>query len=385
MAAYAAASALVSSGAAAQVTVLEKMPRVARKIMISGKGRCNFTNVKAWNEFSGHIRSKPNFVRSAFHALPPEALVSFFEGFGMKGVVERGDRAFPASHRSSDVVDTLVSACHGAGVKIECSSEVSSVERSGDGFRVLLSDGREYLCPRLIVATGGLSYPGTGSTGDGYRWAAELGHRITPTFPSLTALVPKGYKDYDGKDLHIDRSTPLGGYGRMLCGIQLKNVGLSLVIEGTVADSDFGDVDFTDGGLEGPLGFRVSRKAVKSLLNGSRVSLVLDLKGAVPLTELTLRIKELWKEVDTDPRTWQHYAPGDSSFTVLEHVMSGSVPAGVSGTYRVGIWMPDGAAELANNRYDNRFDVKWGLNGQLPHWRDAENKYCVNVIGEVTF
>ena len=303
MAAYAAASALVRSGAAAQVTVLEKMPRVARKIMISGKGRCNFTNVKAWNEFSGHIRSKPNFVRSAFHALPPEALVSFFEGFGMKGVVERGDRAFPASHRSSDVVDTLVSACHGTGVKIECSSEVSSVERSGDGFRVLLSDGREYLCPRLIVATGGLSYPGTGSTGDGYRWAAELGHRITPTFPSLTALVPKGYKDYDGKDLHIDRSTPLGEYGRMLCGIQLKNVGLSLVIEGTVADFDFGDVDFTDGGLEGPLGFRVSRKAVKSLLNGSRVSLVLDLKGAVPLTELTLRIKELWKEVDKDPRS----------------------------------------------------------------------------------
>ena len=191
MAAYAAASTLVRSGAAAQVTVLEKMPRVARKIMISGKGRCNFTNVKAWNEFSGHIRSKPNFVRSAFHALPPEALVSFFEGFGMKGVVERGDRAFPASHRSSDVVDTLVSACHGAGVKIECSSEVSSVERSGDGFRVLLSDGREYLCPKLIVATGGLSYPGTGSTGDGYRWAAEIGHRITPTFPSLTALVPK--------------------------------------------------------------------------------------------------------------------------------------------------------------------------------------------------
>lgn len=90
-------------------------------------------------------------------------------------------------------------------------------------------------------------------------------------------------------------------------------------------------------------------------------------------------------EVDTDPRTWQPYAPGDSSFTVLEHVMSGSVPAGVSGTYRVGIWMLDGAAELANNRYDNRFDVKWGLNGQLSHWRDAENKYCVNVIGEVTF
>ena len=90
-------------------------------------------------------------------------------------------------------------------------------------------------------------------------------------------------------------------------------------------------------------------------------------------------------EVDTDPRTWQPYAPDDSSFTVLEHVMSGSVPAGVSGTYRVGIWMLDGAAELANNRYDNRFDVKWGLNGQLSHCRDAENKYCVNVIGEVTF
>lgn len=307
MAAYSAAAAFVRAGIPAQVVVLEKMPRPARKVMISGKGRCNFTNVKDWNGFSRHVRSKPNFAASSFHALTPEKLISLLSEFGMDSTVERGDRAFPASHRSSDVVDTLVGACHSVGVKIECNSEVVSVEhpsRRPDGFfKLLLADGREYLCGKLIIATGGLSYPTTGSTGDGYRWAADLGHRMVPTFPSLTALVPEGYKVSSGTGRHIDRSTALSAFGEQLCGIQLKNVGLTLEIEGTVADSDFGDVDFTDGGIEGPLGFRMSRKAVKSMLNGSRVALVLDLKSGVPLTELTLRVQALWHEVDSDERS----------------------------------------------------------------------------------
>ena len=303
MAAYHAARALVDAGSAAQVTVLEKMPRPARKVMITGKGRCNFTNVKDWNAFSGHIRSKANFVKSAFYNLPSQAVVDWFESFGMPTVVERGDRAFPASHHASDVVDTLVNACLSLGVKIETEAEVASVERQPQGFDVKLVDGREWKCARLIVATGGLSYPTTGSTGDGLRWAVELGHKLVPTFPSLTALVPKGYKQTEDKDLHIDRSTPLAELGQQLCGIQLKNIQLTLRIEGTEADSEFGDIDFTDGGLEGPVGFQLSRKAVKALVNGSRVSLDLDLKPGVDLTELTVRVKQLWAEIEKDPRS----------------------------------------------------------------------------------
>lgn len=303
MAAYHAGKTLVERGEAAQVTVLEKMPRPARKVMITGKGRCNFTNVKDWNEFSTHIRSKSNFVKSAFYNMTSSAVVDFFESFGMHTVVERGDRAFPASYHASDVVDTLVNACHSVGVKIELEMEVSGISRTASGFNVDLSDGRSYSCRKLIVATGGLSYPTTGSNGDGYGWAENLGHRIVPTFPSLTALVPRGYKLVDGKDLHIDRSTPLSELGEKLCGLQLKNIQMSLLVEGDEVDSEFGDVDFTDGGIEGPIGFQLSRKAVKSMVNGSKIAYVLDMKPGVSLTEVTERVKALWTEVDKDPRS----------------------------------------------------------------------------------
>lgn len=306
MAAYHAARTLVDAGQAAQVTVLEKMPRPARKVMITGKGRCNFTNVKDWNAFSGHVRSKANFVKSAFYNLPSQAVVDWFESFGLETVVERGDRAFPASHHASDVVDTLVNACLSLGVKIETEAEVATISTEAGrqpGFSVKLKDGREWKCERVIVATGGLSYPTTGSTGDGLRWAQELGHQLVPTFPSLTALVPKGYKLQENKDLHIDRSTPLSELGQAFCGVQLKNIQLALRIEGTEVDSEFGDIDFTDGGLEGPVGFQLSRKAVKALVNGSRVSLQLDLKPGVDLTELTVRVKALWEEIAKDPRS----------------------------------------------------------------------------------
>ena len=308
MAAYGAASVLVAGGSDASVLLLEKMPRPGRKIMITGKGRCNFTNVKDWNEFSAHIRSKSNFVKPAFYNLTPARLVEFFESSGMPAVVERGDRAFPASYHSTDVIDTLVRVCHGAGVKIQSEAEVVSCRCEADGqgketrFSLSTADGSVFTCSKLIVATGGLSYPNTGSTGDGYRFAKEAGHSITPLFPSLTALVPKGYKISEG-DKHIDRATPLSELGEKLKGVQLKNVGVQLIIEGTVADSEFGDIDFTDGGIEGPIGFQVSRKAVKALINGSRVKLAIDLKSGVGLTELTARVKELWTIIDKDPRS----------------------------------------------------------------------------------
>ena len=309
MAAYSAAHTLAEKGAHLRVAVLEKMPRPGRKIMITGKGRCNFTNVKDWNAFSGHIRSNPAAVKPAFFNFTPENSLAFFEHFGMPSVIERGDRAYPASYRSSDVVDALTRACISENVKILAGAQVSRTRFGEGSFALSCEDGRSFECSFLIVATGGLSYPATGSTGDGYRFAEAAGHSLTPLFPSLTALVPKGYKMLPENPLsgdlphHIDRSLPLSGTGRLLCGVSLKNVGVQLLVEGTSAQTETGELSFTDGGLEGPVGFGISRKAVKALINGSRVSVALDLKPAVPAEELTRRIMGLWSSVNSDARS----------------------------------------------------------------------------------
>ncbi|MDI9550836.1 MAG: aminoacetone oxidase family FAD-binding enzyme [Bacteroidales bacterium] len=307
MAAYASAT----SAPEKSVSILEKMPRPGRKLIITGKGRCNFTNVKAWNEFSQHIRSKSNFPRPAFFNLPPRKLIDLFNEKGLETVVERGDRAFPLSYRAADVVDLLADACRDVGVQVLTGKEVTDIQADGTGFSLFCADGDSFSCARLIIATGGLSYPGTGSTGDGYGWARSFGHTVTPLFPSLTALVPKNYKREPvggfPKDPalpgHIDRALELAEAGAKLCGVRLKNVGLVSWIDGHVADAVFGDLDFTDGGIEGPLGFQVSRTCVKSILNGGHVTLVLDLKPGVSAEELSARVDGLWEEIKRDPRS----------------------------------------------------------------------------------
>lgn len=329
MAAAGAGATLCGDG---RVIVLEKMQRPGRKIMITGKGRCNFTNVKAWNEFNGHIHPKPNFLKPSFYNLSSEKMIDFLADHGMESVVERGDRAFPASHLASDVVDALVRAAEQAGAEVLCNKEVNRLSQAEGSFTVVCADGSIYVCKKLIICTGGLSYPKTGSSGDGYRWAQEMGHAIRPLFPSLTAVVPKGYKDLsttlemtggkgemtggkgemtgekgemtDGRG-HIHRSMQLSEVGKMLCGNQLKNVGLSIFIDGNEAQNEFGDMDFTDGGIEGPIGFKVSRKCVNAIANGSKVTAVLDLKPAVEIEDLTVRINTLWNEVSKDKRNAQ--------------------------------------------------------------------------------
>ena len=306
MAAAGAAGTMEGSG---RVIVLEKMARPGRKIMITGKGRCNFTNVKPWNEFSGHIHPKPNFLKPSFYNLSSEKMIEFLTEQGMESIVERGDRAFPVSHLASDVVDALVRAAENAGAELQCGKEVKDIT---DDFAVTCTDGSKYTCSRLIICTGGLSYPKTGSSGDGYQWAKEFGHSIRPLFPSLTAIVPKGYKDLStslemtksGKG-HIDRSNPLSEVGKMLCGNQLKNVSLTIFIDGNEAQSEFGDLDFTDGGIEGPIGFKVSRKCVYAIVNGSKVYVMMDLKPAVEPEDLTVRINTLWNEISKDKRNSQ--------------------------------------------------------------------------------
>ena len=314
MAAAGAAGFMNEKGIKGKVLVLEKMQRPGRKIMITGKGRCNFTNLKNWNEFSEHIHPKPGFLKPAFYNLTSEKMIDFLTAQGMESVVERGDRAFPASHLASDVVDALLRAAEGAGAEVICGKEVNEILRLAqddkEGFKVECTDGSIYICKKLIICTGGLSYPKTGSTGDGYAWAKAFGHSMRPIFPSLTAMVPAGYKDItvvekgrSGDKGHIDRSTPLSETGKMLCGNQLKNVGLSIVIDGNPAEEEFGDLDFTDGGLEGPIGFKVSRKCVNALINGSKVQAIIDMKPAVELEDLQVRISTLWNEIAKDKRS----------------------------------------------------------------------------------
>ena len=338
MAAYAAAR------EGAGVIVLEKMPRPGRKIMITGKGRCNFTNVKPWDEFSRHIRTKPNFLRPSFYNMDPEAVLSFMEDHGVPVIVERGDRAFPQSHRAMDIVDALVAAARrqGADILISCRG------------------GKTFSCYKLIIATGGLSYPATGSTGDGYRWARGFGHSLVDCFPSLTALVPKGYKTAEerlsvgqvaakvlgsagGWDTeesrgdkterkdpglpegypetrgHIGRGQPLSEMGRELCGIHLKNVSLSLYVGSDRVQTETGEMDFTDGGIEGPIGFALSRAAVKAIVNGGKVAVSLDLKSGIPENELIGRISSLREDIKKDPRS------RNASRQALETVLVGKL------------------------------------------------------------
>jgi len=363
MAALGAAETLAKTENGGTVTVLEKMPKPGRKIMITGKGRCNFTNVKEWDSFSSHIRSDANFVSPSWHNLPPEKLIELFRSNGLRSVVERGDRAFPASHMAGDVVDTLVRACTILGVKIVPGCEVKSIEKKANNYhldctRTIVKEfhsrrdeqtGRpgpvrtettiepeSYTCKKLIIATGGLSYPGTGSTGDGYRWAEAFGHTIDPLFPSLTAIVPAGYKEevnplvgeikeaFQGKTVygkrkerkinplpanypklpgHIERITPLSDLGELLNMNSLENVELAIYIGDNEVQREFGDLDFTDGGIEGPIGFQVSRKVVSAIINGQKVSASIDLKPAVELEKLNEDVHGKWDEVLEDPRS----------------------------------------------------------------------------------
>ena len=324
MAAVGAGESAAESGRQTRVTVLEKMPRVGRKIMISGKGRCNFTNMTEWNEFSQHIHPKADFLKPAFFTLPPKKMMELIETQGCPCIVERGDRVFPESHRSVDIVDILMKMAEDSGAEILTGCCVSDVDRNEDGEFIISTSEGDFISKKLIIATGGLSYPTTGSTGDGYIWARELGHKIEGCFPSLTALVPKGYKtdakgvvsstieeagvaekeEYLLGKMHIDRAVPLSEWGAQLEGVQLKNVRLSLEIDGNTVDSEFGDMDFTDGGIEGPIGFKLSRRAVKAMVNGSKVALHIDLKPAVEPQQLERRIDELWKEITDDKRSY---------------------------------------------------------------------------------
>lgn len=271
-----------------KVTLLERNEICGKKILITGKGRCNLTNTKPWSEFSTHIHPSANFLKPAFFNFSNTATIEFFNSIGLPTSVEQGDRVFPLSMCASDVPKVLVALMQELGVDIRCSSQVLNVShsdalfhcvcRKSDSLRGKRIDVVRYSAPVLIIATGGLSYPGTGSTGDGYEFARSLEHSVTETFPSLTALMPRAY-DND------------------LVGIELRNVGLSLFIDMDLIKIEDGELTFTSNGIEGALGFRLSRRAVQALIKGQRVELVLDLKPALSLEKLRARISRDLKQM----------------------------------------------------------------------------------------
>lgn len=287
--AAAALSSLKEKGAGIEVVLLEKMHKCGLKIGITGKGRCNVTNTKPWNEFALHVHPKNVFFKNAFYGMDNTAVMSFFESIGLPLVVERGDRVFPQSMRAQDVSAVMERHIEKNGIQIMRNTPVVSLQKLeasvcdgnfGGGeelFSITTESSGKILAKSVIVATGGMSYPKTGSTGDGYIFAKGLGHKISTCFPSLTALRPRNYTE----EYH---------------GISLKNVALQLLVNGDVVQEEFGDMDFTNGGIEGPIGFKLSRKAVFSMVNGQKVSLIMDMKPAVPLQQLQQRIQ---RELET--------------------------------------------------------------------------------------
>ena len=258
-----------------RVVLFDKNDRLGRKIYLTGKGRCNLTNRRSWEEFAPHIHPNQGFLKNAFRAFSNEDVIRFFEEeLGVPTVTQQGQRVYPASLVAGDVARALERRVQELGVDVRRGVTVASLAELADFGAV-------------IIATGGKSYPITGSTGDGYRFAEEAGHTVTPIFPSETALLPR---DYDPG----------------LSGLEMKNVGLHLYIDRTLVESEQGDFNFTGDGLESGIAYHLSRRAVRALCNGQRVDIVLDLKPA--LTEAQIKTRLGREEQAGGIRSREHFS-----------------------------------------------------------------------------
>ncbi len=253
-------------GRSASVTVFERNEKAGKKIYITGKGRCNFTNLCSVNDFLSSVVRGEKFLISAINAFPPQKAVDFFEMHGLKHIVERGDRVFPESNKASDVTATLVRIISSSGGKIVYGSRVQSVTTSDKGFSVIVN-GEEQLFDKVVLATGGISYSSTGSTGDGYKFARSFGHKIIDPMPALCPIILKD-----------DVSS--------LEGLSLKNVNVGIKC-GKKEFSQFGEMLFTHDGVSGPCVLTLS--SMINRIEGSK-SLVIDLKPALTKEELDKRI-----------------------------------------------------------------------------------------------
>lgn len=251
------------------VHLIEKNEKLGKKIYITGKGRCNLTNDVYPDEFLQNVVRGGKFLTGAIYSFPPQSMMRLMEECGLSLKVERGNRVFPTSDHASDVTKTLERACRSVGVNISLNEMVRSVRTENGAVRAVVTDRGEYPCDAVIVCTGGISYPSTGSTGDGYRFAKEAGHKIVQPVPSLCGIN-------------------LRGDWREVQGISLKNVVLSAKRGGKVIFSQLGEVLFTHFGISGPLVLSLSAQINRLPL--AEISLELDFKPALDEGKLDARL-----------------------------------------------------------------------------------------------
>ena len=258
----------------AAVTLLEKMKRPGRKMMITGKGRCNITNAADVPEIIRNIHGNGAFLNSSMRAFDNQDVMEFFRQQGVPVKVERGNRVFPVSDKAQDVVDAMVHRLHELDVRIELEMPVADILlQEGRVAGVRTKSGAHYKADAVILAVGGASYPGTGSTGDGYEMAKKLGHTVVLLRPSL---VPLAAEEEGGK----------AGQG-----LSLRNVRATLLAGGEKVQEMFGEMMFTHFGVTGPIILSMSRRAAKCLAEGKFVELELNLKPALTPEKLDARIQ----------------------------------------------------------------------------------------------
>jgi predicted Rossmann fold flavoprotein len=256
----------------ADTVLLEKKARPGRKLSITGKGRCNLTNIATLPDFIAHFGKNGRFLRQAFNRFFSHELVAFLGAMGVDIVTERGGRVFPAGEDAKAVVDALVQWVKQEGVIVKRNSPVEKLLVGNNGIKSVRIAGRDIQADAVIVATGGASYPATGSTGDGYKLAAAVGHTIIPIRP---ALVP------------LDTA---GDVAPRLQGLSLRNVKIRVLIDGKKKDEAFGEMLFTHFGLSGPIVLSLSGNIVDALHLKRLVSISIDLKPALDEKKLEARL-----------------------------------------------------------------------------------------------
>ena len=259
-------AAIIAAENNASVCLLEKNEKLGKKIYITGKGRCNVTNMAERDVMFDSICSNNKFFYSSYKNLDNTQTYQLFEKYGLRLKVERGNRVFPVSDHSSDVIKTLERRLYSLGVDIYLNTKVVKIEKDNDNrFNIKTESANKtesFVADSVIVATGGLSYPSTGSTGDGYDFAKKFGHKVTELYPSLVPLEL------------MENVKPLQG-------LSLKNVSLSIYNEQKLLYNEFGEMLFTHKGISGPLVLSASTKCVKLLANGIKLKAYIDLKPAL--------------------------------------------------------------------------------------------------------
>lgn len=276
------AAGLMAAGQAAEwgaeTLLLEKMDRPGRKLLITGQGRCNLTNEAPLPDFLAHFGRTGQFLRQAFSRFFTADLVAFFERLGVRTVTERGGRVFPASSQAQEVVDALVRWVRASGATMRAQSPVERLLIEAGRVVGAQAGGRQHPSDAVIVATGGASYPGTGSTGDGYRLAESAGHAIVPVRPALVPLETAG------------------DVAQRLQGLSLRNVSVRVWIEGKKRAEEFGEMLFTHFGVSGPIILTLSGQVVDALRRRERVVLSIDLKPALDEAKLDVRLRRDFDE-----------------------------------------------------------------------------------------